>query len=63
MYGEILFNFPATDVTSRLHINTKHNGAYAGLRHSFVFTTKPQFGIKRTCNTKVRLGRENKGMT
>ena len=39
------------------------NGAYACLCHSFAFTAKPQFGVKRTCNTKARLGGENKGMT
>ena len=38
------------------------NGAYAGLRHCFVFTTKPQFDVKRACSTKARLGGQNKGI-
>ena len=43
--------------------NADNKAAYAGLRHSFLFTTKPRFRVKRTCNTKARLGGENKGVT
>ena len=40
------------------HSHQLSNGASAGLRHYFVFTTKPQFGVKRPCSTKARLGGE-----
>ena len=42
------------------HSHQLSNGASAGLRHYFVFATKPQFGVKRPCSTKARLGGENK---
>ena len=35
----------------------------ACLRHAIVITTKPHFVVKRTCNTKVRLGGDNNGVT